>query len=198
MDIKLNVRNEYQNLPVETLKQIQQNLNNNVSILLFNIRTDGNIGLIIRQACLMGCKKIIICGRKHYDKRFTVGSHNYINIEYWDTPLKVTISTVSPGVHKTKVEYDYMEFLKKIENYTPIFLEQGGTDIKEISWKLIENPLVIVGNESSGIPISFIKNIKLIKKSTKIVSIPQCSVMRSMNVAMATSIILWEISKSFR
>lgn len=194
--MELNVRNEYQDLPIETLKKIQKNINNNVSILLFNIRTDGNIGLIIRQACLMGCKKIIICGRKHYDKRFTVGAHNYIEIEHWDTPLKVDINTVSPGVYKTKVEYDYMDFLKKIENYTPIFLEQGGINIQEISWKLIENPLVIVGNESSGVPSHFIKNIKSIKKSTKIVSIPQCSVMRSMNVAMATSIILWEITKN--
>ena len=38
----LNVRSEYQDLPIDTLKLLQNNLTNNVSILLFNIRTDGN------------------------------------------------------------------------------------------------------------------------------------------------------------
>jgi tRNA G18 (ribose-2'-O)-methylase SpoU len=79
-EIPLNVRTEYQEFNVEHLKKIQKSLTNNVGVLLFNVRTDGNVGMVIRQACLMGCNKVIICGRKTYDRRFTVGSHNYIDI----------------------------------------------------------------------------------------------------------------------
>lgn len=190
----LNVRDEYQNFAVDKLKSIQSSLTNNTTILLFNVRTDGNIGMIIRQACALGCKKIIICGRKHFDRRFTVGSHNYIEIIHAPEPLQVTINVVSPGVFKETVSYNTSSFIKLIEGYTPIFLEQGGTDIQKIHWKLIENPLLILGNESFGIPRDLIKEVKK-ETSALFVSIPQHSVLRSMNVAMAASIALWEITK---
>jgi tRNA G18 (ribose-2'-O)-methylase SpoU len=193
---KLNVRNEYQCLPIDKIKEIQTRLSMDVTILLFNIRTDGNIGMIIRQACLSGCKKVIICGRKHYDKRFTVGAHNYIETEHWHEPMNVNISTVSPGVYKEIISYDYNSFINKCTDYTIIFIEQGGMDIREVKWKLIKNPLIVVGNESMGIPRKFIKLVKKKKPDTQCISIPQYSVMRSINVAVATSIILWEIGKT--
>jgi tRNA G18 (ribose-2'-O)-methylase SpoU len=151
--------------------------------------------MIVRQACIMGCKEVVVCGRKHYDKRFTVGAHNYINTVYWETPLNVCIQTVSPGVYKETINYNVDEFIKHCDNYTPVFLEQGGKDIQEISWKLIENPLIILGNESLGIPSNFIKSVKQKIPQTLIVSLPQNSIMRSMNVAIAGSIAMWEISK---
>jgi len=195
MDSPINVRTEYQNLPTDKLKKIQENISTNVSVMLFNVRTSGNVGMIIRQACVMGCKEVILCGRKQYDKRFTVGGHNYIDIKYWDTPLKVTIHTVSPGIYNEYLEYNPSEFIKNCKGYTPIFLEQGGKNIRQVCWKLIENPLVVLGNESIGIPTDFIKLVKKEIPETLIISIPQNSVMRSMNVALAGSIALWEISK---
>lgn len=194
----LNVRNEYQQLSQETLKILQRNLSMNCDILLFNIRTDGNLGMIVRTACLMGCHSVIICGRKHYDKRFTVGSDNYIPVHFWESPLKVTI-TCKKGLHygseryQETLEYFPEEFVRCCENRTPVFLEQGGTDIREVSWKLVENPLVILGNESIGIPSNFIQSVKKLKPETITVSIPQWSVMRSLNVSIACSLILWEI-----
>jgi len=195
MELPINVRDEYRNLQGDKIKKIQESLTSNLRVLLFNIRTDGNIGMIIRQSCIMGCKEVIICGRKQYDKRFTVGAHNYITVGYWDTPLKVNIHTVSPGVYKENIEYNPEEFIYKCGNSTPIFLEQGGKDIREVSWKLVENPLLILGNESLGIPHAFIKAVKDKIPNTLVISIPQQSVMRSMNVAIAGSIALWEISK---
>jgi tRNA G18 (ribose-2'-O)-methylase SpoU len=56
--------------------------------------------------------------------------------------------------------------------------------------------LVILGNESIGIPKDFIKSVKEILPQTLTVSIQQYSVMRSLNVAVAASIVLWEITKS--
>jgi len=191
----LNVRSEFQQFDEEKLKSIQKSLCKNYSILLFNIRTGGNIGMTIRSACLLGCKEFIICGRKCYDKRFTVGSHNYIPVTYWNSPLKVTINVLSPKKQEEIIEYSPQEFVKMCGNRTPIFLEQGGKDIREVPWKLIENPLVIVGNESCGIPTSFIKTVKKLIPETVIISIPQYSVMRSLNVCVAASIAMWEISK---
>ena len=190
----LNVRTEYQDLSINTLKNIQESLSKDVSVLLFNVRTDGNIGMIIRQACLLGCKEVFICGKKQYDRRFTVGSHNYIQVTHWNTPLHVQSDTVSPFHFKETVTYNVEEFIKLAGCFTPIFLEQGGKNIQEIQWKIIEHPLLILGNESVGIPQDFINTVKKRMKCIT-VSIPQCSVLRSMNVAIAGSIALWEIIK---
>ena len=198
MERPLNVRSEYQGLEPEQLKKIQNGLSFNCEVLLFNIRTSGNIAMIIRTACLMGCKQVIICGRKHYDKRFTVGAENYIPVNYIEKPLKVTINCkkgTNPVEYIETYDYNVEEFIKCCEGRTPVFLEQGGKDIRGISWKLVENPLVILGNESIGIPRDFIKSVKEVLPQTLTVSIQQYSVMRSLNVAVAASIVLWEINR---
>jgi len=199
MERTLNVRSEYQHLEPEQLKKLQNALSMNCEILLFNIRTSGNIAMIVRTACLMGCKQVIICGRKHYDKRFTVGAENYIPVTFVEKPLKVTINCkkgTNPVEYVETFDYNVDEFVKCCEGRTPVFLEQNGINISEVPWKLVENPLVILGNESIGIPTDFIKSVKTILPETLTVSIPQCSVMRSLNVAVAASIVLWEINRS--
>lgn len=190
----LNVRSEYQNYDNKTLKIIQNQLTKNFSICLFNIRTSGNIGMTIRSACLLGCREVIICGRKKFDARFSVGSEHYIDLIYWDTPLRVTIFNKNPYESQEILDYDPLEFVKMCGQRTPVFLEQGGKDIRDVSWKLIENPLLIIGNESCGIPKDFIETVKKLITDTQLVTIPQYSVMRSMNVAVAASIAMWEIT----
>jgi len=193
----LNVRTEYQTFSQDQLKSIQKNISKNFSILLFNVRTSGNVGMTIRSACLLGCREVIICGRKKYDARFTTGSHNYIPITYNDDILKVNIKTVSPGQFTETLNYDvdrFIEFVKH-NNFTPVFLEQGGQSIQEIHWATITNPLIVIGNESCGVPMDFIKTVKQ-NLNVLLTSIPQSSVMRSLNVSIAASIAMWEISKS--
>jgi tRNA G18 (ribose-2'-O)-methylase SpoU len=193
----LNVRTEYQTFSQERLKLIQKNISKNFSILLFNVRTSGNVGMTIRSACLLGCREVIICGRKKYDARFTTGSHNYIPITYNDDILKVTIKTVSPGEFTETLSYNVNKFIEfvKANKFTPVFLEQCGQPVQEINWTTVTNPLIVVGNESCGIPMDFIKKVQ---KEIEILltSIPQYSVMRSLNVSVAASIAMWEITKS--
>jgi tRNA G18 (ribose-2'-O)-methylase SpoU len=195
----LNIRDEYRSCSKEKLVEIQKSMNMETELLLFNVRTSGNIAMIIRSACLMGCQRVTICGRKHYDKRFTVGSDNYIPVVYNEKPLKVTITCergTNPVKYVETFDYNVEEFVKVVQGRTPVFMEQGGTDIQEVPWKIIENPIVILGNESLGIPKDFIKAVKQTVPTTLTVSIPQWSVMRSLNVAVTASIVLWEIRKN--
>jgi tRNA G18 (ribose-2'-O)-methylase SpoU len=198
-DRPLNIRDEYRVCSQEKLLEIQKSMNMETELLLFNVRTSGNIAMIIRSACLMGCQRVTICGRKHYDKRFTVGSDNYIPVVYNEKPLKVTITCergTNPVKYVETFDYNVEEFVKVVQGRTPVFMEQGGTDIQEVPWKIIENPIVILGNESLGIPKDFIKAVKQTIPTTLTVSIPQWSVMRSLNVAVTASIVLWEIRKT--
>jgi tRNA G18 (ribose-2'-O)-methylase SpoU len=199
MERPLNIRDEYRQCSQEKLLEIQKSMNMETELLLFNVRTSGNIAMIIRSACLMGCQQVTICGRKHYDKRFTVGSDNYIPVVYNEKPLKVTITCergTNPVKYNETFEYNVEEFVKVVQGRTPVFMEQGGMDIQEVPWKIIEKPIIVLGNESLGIPKDFIKAVKQRIPTTLTVSIPQWSVMRSLNVAVTASIVLWEIRKS--
>ena len=87
-------------------------------------------------------------------------------------------------------------------NWTPVFVEQGGIDIRTVHWPRPDcsaspaRPLLVMGNESSGIPRDFMDTVMRENKDAIKVSIPQWSVLRSMNVAMAAGIAMWEVRKS--
>jgi tRNA G18 (ribose-2'-O)-methylase SpoU len=185
----MNVRTEYQQFDTATCQKIQRSLMKPFGVCAFNVRTGGNVGMIVRSACNFGAQEVITCGRRHYDKRFTVGSENYIPVTHWEEPLKVHIDVKSPT---ETTEYNAEAFFEncKKSGWTPVFLEQGGEDIRDVAWKTIDRPLLIVGNESCGIPKEFMKG-------SKTVSIPQWSVMRSLNVAVAASLAIWELTCSF-
>jgi len=191
----LNVWTPLQNLEIHKLQKIQKNLTNTLGICMFNVRTSGNIGMSMRTACTMGFSDFIICGRRSYDRRFTVGADNYINVQHWPEPVSVEIDTIKPGEYLETIRYSPELFAEKCKDWTPIFIEQGGEDIREPTWKHVENPLLIFGNESIGIPRSFINKVKESIPETRILSIPQWSILRSMNVANAASIAMWELRR---
>jgi tRNA G18 (ribose-2'-O)-methylase SpoU len=152
----LNVKDGLQNFEIEELQSIQKAYTKNFSILLFNVRTSGNIGTIIRSACLLGCQEVIICGRKVYDRRHTVGAHNYVPVSHWEDVLDVEITCVagtSPVEYREKLEYNQEAFYQRLGGRVPIILEQGGVDIRDVTWP--ENPVLVVGNESLGVPSWF-------------------------------------------
>jgi len=200
--IKYNVWTELQNHTVECSQKFQKAFctNTQYAICMFNIQLSGNIGMAMRSACAMGFEKFIICGRHHYDKRFTVGAHNYIDVVYWDDPIKVTINTLSGKNKETQefnevITYNPEEFIAncKTHNYTPVFIEQGGNDIRDSQWKLIEKPLLVMGNESTGIPRDFMRKVCASIPDACVISIPQWSVLRSLNIASAATIAMWEL-----
>jgi tRNA G18 (ribose-2'-O)-methylase SpoU len=191
-----NVRTELQALSVDQIRSKQQALTADFGICCMNIRGEGNIGMIVRSACLMGASQMIICGRRKYDKRFTVGSDNYLDIIHWGDVLNVTIDPVPPEFVATS-DYDADMFIAKLREakWRPVFVEQGGEDLQTTDVLADPHNLYIMGNESTGIPDHFIKSVKSALPETRVLSIPQWSVLRSMNVSAAASIILWEARK---
>jgi tRNA G18 (ribose-2'-O)-methylase SpoU len=78
----------------------------------------------------------------------------------------------------------------------PILVEQGGEALEEFNFKTLfrqgKNLCIIMGNESTGLPDSYLK-----EKFPR-VSISQLGVLRSMNVQMAAGIVIYEITRQWR
>jgi tRNA G18 (ribose-2'-O)-methylase SpoU len=145
-----------------------------------NLTGDQNIGLIVRTANLFCLSQVNILGRRPYDRRPTVGMHKYIPINIY----RATVGISNENYDKSSI----LQHLKDMSNtHTIVFVEQGGLPLTNAFNNIQKPAYFIVGNEGQGIPddiISFQPSIT--------VSIPQFGVGRSHNVAIATSMVLWE------
>lgn len=188
-----NIHDHLKGLDIETLKNIQKCNSKNIDLMILNVEGDLNVGVMIRTASLLGFNNIHIIGRPRYDRRSTVGAHVYLNIntEYC--------------INNTSVDIDYDKVFNYIitKNLFPIICEQGGLELNSNNRKYIsenilskitegKTPCVIVGNESTGIPKTFIEKFK--KNEVLFISIPQKGIIRSFNVSSAFAIVGWEIS----
>ena len=172
--IKYNVHSCLQKYEPSKLKQISKKLHLPVHLILYNLDGNMNIAMSIRTAATLGCSDVWIIGERRYDARPEVGSKNYIN------------------VHKLR-EIDPKVFFKEI-NVQPILVEQGGTTIEEMNFKpYFKKPVCfIMGSESHGLP----QNI--LKLGFPRISICQYGLIRSLNVSIAASIVLYEFIKQMK
>jgi tRNA G18 (ribose-2'-O)-methylase SpoU len=178
--LKYNVHTPFQSLPVDKLQKLSQATALPTSLMLYNLNGDMNVGMSIRTAVILGCSDVYIIGRKKYDRRPEVGAKNYINIHRF------------PDIQASFFQENKL---------VPIFIEQGGAPLEDFSfkpylpgkledgWKVV----FVMGSESFGLPQSLLKAL-----NAPIVSISQYGIMRSLNVSIAASIVLYEYAKQWR
>lgn len=153
--------------------------------MCLNVTGDLNVGTMIRTSHCLGAKSVMIFGRQKIDNRSLVGSANYIKVE------RIRSDLSDNGI-------DPLAFMESMEsrNLTPIFVESGGISLPAVNWKLRISeifrremePCLIMGNETGGIPDQILSLERLFPNSFR-VSIPQRGVIRSLNVAVAHSVI---------
>ena len=174
--IKYNVHSLLQDKSPDELKTISNKLALPVHLMLFNLDGNMNIAMSIRTAAVLGCSDVWVIGVRRYDARPEVGSKNYIN------------------VHKLKT-IDSSTFFTE-HNLQPILVEQGGTSIEDINFKPFissTKPVCfIMGSESHGLP----KDI--LDMNFPKVTISQYGLVRSLNVSVAASIVMYEYLKQWR
>ena len=180
-----NVHDFLKDKSVDEINQWCDPMRKDFHVCLLSITGDLNIGMIIRTAHNFGASSIVTIGRRTYDKRSTVGSHNYIPIH--------RIS----GFYADRNEIDPEVFRKTMNdlNLFPIFVETGGEELGSFSWKnkVKGNPCFVLGPEGDGI----CDEILSMKDdfNSFIVSIPQYGAIRSFNVSAAAAIVMWDFVK---
>lgn len=168
-----NIRDDFKGLSLEEIQEIQQQCYPyRYAIAMINTSGSLNIGVAIRSSVLFGCREFFIVGRRKYDKRSTVGAHNYIKLN--------------------RIEGDaWIDDIQK--EYSPVLIETEGTAIQaaNLSSQLFADkpPCFIFGEEQAGIPQS------IIDMGFPMFSIHTPGVMRSLNVSVAVSVLAYELSK---
>jgi tRNA G18 (ribose-2'-O)-methylase SpoU len=181
--IKYNVHDLFQRMDNDKVKDISAKLSLPAALILFNVDGGINISMSIRSAAVFGFSDVYIVGKQKRDKRGDVGACNYIKVHQ---------------IHQSDSIND--EFFKE-NNLMPIVVEQNGYPLEEFNFtpyfpksttaSTIEPYKVafIVGSEQEGVDI---------KINAPIITISQYGVMRSFNVAMASSIIMYEYTRQWR
>jgi len=170
-----NVRDEYKGYQLPELRETCKRESLLFSVCALNVEGDLNVGMMLRTASLMGAEHFYIFGRRKTDDRSMVGADKYI-------PLTRIHGFTNTGEFDKLKFYD--EFILK-RNFMPVFVETDGSPLNEYHWPY-NNTLLVFGNESTGIPDE-------LSRSYPKVSIPQRGVLRSLNVATAASIVMWDL-----
>ncbi len=188
-----NVHKRYDHLTVPELQYVCKRDRNPFAVCALSVTGDLNIGSMIRTASLYGAEKFYIFGRRKYDRRGVVGANNYIDIEIIDGLVKEA---------NGEIGFDSSLFRSTMATspYTPVFVEQGGEVLGKFNWnsllKDIPKPCLIFGNENRGIPDNILNHglggAALLSRSF-VVSIPQCGVIRSHNVSVASGIVMHDL-----
>lgn len=177
--IKYNVHSCFQENTREVNKGIAEKLALPLHILLLNLDGNMNIAMTIRTAAVLGCSDVWVVGRRKYDARPEVGAKHYVR------------------VHKVSEIEDPKEFFRFTE-MTPILVEQGGAPLESMNFKPYiregKNTCLVMGSESHGIPKEWLDSLKGVPR----VSISQYGMIRSLNVSIAASIIMYEYLKQWR
>lgn len=152
---------------------------------VLNITGELNVGTIVRNALLTGASKVGIIGRRKYDKRGTVGSYNYLEVDRVDG-LNEDGITIDPAVF-----WGWMEQ----NRFFPVFIEHGGMLLDDVDWDDVEalhmpyQPCLVFGNENRGVQDDLLNDPR-----GTVVSIEQRGVIRSFNVASAAAIVMYNLS----
>ena len=188
MDVLLNVNTFLQNSTHEEICAYYNSIATEDSIVCFNLTGEINIGMMMRTAGLFGINRVVILGKRHYDKRTAVGIHHYIPHER----IQMT-----KGVHNEFIDDEkaVLFFTLAKEQYQVVFVEQSegkSFPLPQLQDRLSKKPVMFVfGNESNGIPQSVLDI-----PDTLIVEIPQFGVGRSFNVSTACGMVLYERNRN--
>ena len=162
---------DLQRITVEEFKNAKKTA---ITIVLDNVRSALNVGAVFRTADAFLIEKIILCG-------------------ITSTPPNKEIRKVALGATNSvswkfkKNTYDAVSELKK-NGYYIMGIEQAEKSLKLNSLNLPSKPLaIIMGNEINGV------SNKVLKICDDVIEIPQFGTKQSLNISVATGIVIWEL-----
>ena len=162
-----NLIDEFKGLSVE---EVREKLNQNRSkfhVAIENFQHDFNIGTIARNANAFNAAGIHIIGKRHWNRRGAMKTEVYMNVFH----------------HKTVEEFaDWAR--KNSLRLIAIDNQKGAENLSETD--LSENSILVFGNESEGL------SAEMLERCEKMVAIEQFGSTRSVNVGVASGILMYE------
>lgn len=162
-----NIRDEFKGKSVDTIKEELLETETPLVIIAENLIGDFNIAQVVRSANAFNAAGVYICGNRKWNKRGAVGTYHYIDVEHWEF--------VQEAIGQLR-DREYKIVAAEI---TP-----DAIPLKEYIWA--EKTALIVGEEGRGLSEIALKLVD------DVVYIPMLGTVRSLNVAGASQIVMYD------
>ena len=162
-----NVIDRYKGLSVAEIKDDLNRSRHDFHVAIENFQHDFNIGTIARNANAFNAAGIHIIGRRHWNRRGAMKTEAYMNIFHHETVVKF-------------IDWAKQNNLKLIA----IDNQKGSKKLNEI--ELEKGSILVFGNESDGLSKEMVEACK------EMVAIEQFGSTRSVNVGVASGILMYE------
>ena len=168
-----NIIDHYKYWNDDAIRADLDNKRFNYSVVCCNIGNDFNIATVIRNANAFLAKEVVIYGNKKYDRRGTVGTHNYTNFRHVNSIDNlgeyINLKRKICGGHIRVIGIDNIPDAKNVNKY---------------QFNIETHYIMIFGQEQIGVPND------VLGICDDILYIPQYGSVRSINVGCASSIIM--------
>lgn len=162
-----NVIDKYKGLSVAEIKDDLDRSRHDFHVAIENFQHDFNIGTIARNANAFNAAGIHIIGRRHWNRRGAMKTEAYMNIFHHET-----VAEFIGWAKRNNLK------LIAIDN------QKGSKKLNEI--ELEKGSILVFGNESDGLSKEMVEACK------EMVAIEQFGSTRSVNVGVASGILMYE------
>lgn len=164
-----NVRDEFKGKTNEEIIEDLRDQKSQIVLCLSNEIRDMNLSSCIRSANSFNINHVVMTGRRNYDRRGAVGAQNYIDVRHEPDLIGTIGKYRAAGFKIVALEYD--------ENFEM-------TEVSDYEWD--DYTLLIAGEEGRSLPET------VLTVADDIVYIPMMGTVRSLNLASAVSIALYD------
>lgn len=161
-----NVVDEFRNMTVEAIKDELDTRRHDVEIAIENYQHDFNIGTIVRNANAFNVRAVHIIGKRHWNKRGAMVTDRYMHVH-----------------HHASTQ----DFMAAIGEARPIIgIDNVTGSVPLASADLPKGAVLVFGGEGPGLSREMMSVCK------QIIAIEQFGSTRSVNVGVASGIVLYE------
>jgi len=165
-----NVLDEFKGMEHDEIVQHLDERGVSLEIAIENTMRDFNMGSIVRTANAFGVRRINVIGRKQWNKRGAMKTDAYLTVAYYSTPAEFAAAMKE----QRRVVY-------ALEN------SKGSQSILETTFS--PSAVLLFGQEGPGI------SSELLAVADHVICIDQLGSTRSLNVAAAAAIAMYEWSR---
>ena len=173
---KRNVVDKYKSMTDEMIREDLKKTTNPVAVCMEHWNGDFNISTLIRNANAFNIEKVYYLGKKKFDRRGTVGTHHYVDVQFIDGGVSDLVAL--------KNKYTFVAVDNNISKTQKL---------SEFYWdKLEKPPLVFFGEEGAGL------TDHTLNLCDYRIEIAQYGSVRSLNVGTSSGLVLYELSRHLK
>ena len=166
MDDPRNVIDKFKHVPESDIVRELDAADHGLIIALENTERDFNMGTIVRSANAFGVRRVIVIGRRQWNKRGAMATDKYLHVEYLPTTA------------------EFVERMRE-EGRSIVAIDNVPGSVELAQTELPRNAVLVFGQEGPGI------SEELIDAAGVIVAIEQFGSTRSINVGAAATVAMY-------